>query len=62
MKKMKQDKLIAGRSISEILRRFDKKIKDKWDDTFENGKCIKCSMMCGASSQIDHSRLYENIE
>jgi hypothetical protein len=49
-------------SLDNILDFFDKKIKDKWDDTFENGKCIKCSMMCGASSQIDHSRLYENIE
>ena len=28
MKKMEQDKVIAGRSISEILKRFDKKIKD----------------------------------
>jgi|688.fasta_scaffold08474_20 MoaA/NifB/PqqE/SkfB family radical SAM enzyme len=49
-------------SLDNILDFFDKKVKDKWDDTFENGKCIKCSMMCGASSQIDHSRLYENIE
>ena len=28
MKKMHQDKIIAGRSVSEILKRFDKKIKD----------------------------------
>ena len=28
MKKMAQDKIIAGRSVSEILKRFDKKIKD----------------------------------
>ena len=28
MKKMDQEKVIAGRSISEILKRFDKKIKD----------------------------------
>ena len=28
MKKLNQDKEIAGRSISEILKRFDKKIKD----------------------------------
>ena len=28
MKKIDQDKLVAGRSISEILKRFDKKIKD----------------------------------
>ena len=49
-------------SLDNILDFFDKKIKDKWDDTFEGGKCIKCSMMCGASSQMDHSRLYENIK
>ena len=29
MKKLDQDKEIAGRSISEILKRFDKKIKDQ---------------------------------
>ena len=28
MKKRDQDKMVAGRSISEILIRFDKKIKD----------------------------------
>ena len=28
MKKLDQNKVIAGRSISEILKRFDKKIKD----------------------------------
>lgn len=48
--------------IEDILDFFDKKIKDKWNETFEGGKCIKCSMTCGASSQIDYSRLYENME
>jgi ATP phosphoribosyltransferase regulatory subunit len=38
MKKMEQDKLIAGRSISEILKRFDKKIKDP--RSFNEGKYI----------------------
>ena len=38
MKKMEQDKLIAGRSISEILKRFDKKIKDP--RSFADGKKI----------------------
>ena len=38
MKKMDQDKLVAGRSISEILRRFDKKIKDP--RSFSDGKKI----------------------
>ena len=38
MKKMKQDKIIAGRSISEILKRFDKKIKDP--RSFKEGKKI----------------------
>lgn len=48
--------------IEDILDFFDKKIKDKWEETFEGGKCVKCSMTCGASSQIDYSRLYENME
>jgi hypothetical protein len=48
--------------IEDILNFFDKKIKDKWNETFEGGKCIKCRMTCGASSQIDYSRLYENME
>ena len=38
MKKMDQDKLVAGRSISEILKRFEKKIKDP--RSFNNGKKI----------------------
>ncbi len=38
MKKMEQDKVIAGRSILEILNRFDKKIKDP--RSFNEGKKI----------------------
>jgi ATP phosphoribosyltransferase regulatory subunit len=38
MKKLAQDKMIAGRSISEILKRFDKKIQDP--RSFTNGKKI----------------------
>ena len=38
MKKMSQDKTIAGRSVSEILKRFNKKIKDP--RSFDGGKRI----------------------
>ena len=38
MKKMNQEQIIAGRSISEILKRFDKKIKDP--RSFSDGKKI----------------------
>ena len=38
MKKMDKDKVIAGRSILEILNRFDKKIKDP--RSFNEGKKI----------------------
>ena len=38
MKKFDQNKVIAGRSISEILKRFDKKIKDP--RSFTDGKKI----------------------
>ncbi len=38
MKKMKQEKVVAGRSITEILKRFDKKIKDP--RAFNEGKKI----------------------
>ena len=38
MKKMGQDKIIASRSVSEILKRFDKKIKDP--RSFSEGKEI----------------------
>ena len=38
MKKMKQEKVVAGRSINEILKRFDKKIKDP--RSFDDGKKI----------------------
>ena len=38
MKKMNQNEIVAGRSISEILKRFDKKIKDP--RSFNEGKKI----------------------
>ena len=38
MKKFNQDKVVAGRSISEILKRFDKKIKDP--RSFNDGRQI----------------------
>jgi ATP phosphoribosyltransferase regulatory subunit len=38
MKKMEQEKIVAGRSVSEILKRFDKKIKDP--RSFNEGKKI----------------------
>jgi len=38
MKKMNQNKVIAGRSVAEILKRFDKKIKDP--RLFKEGKMI----------------------
>ena len=38
MKKMNKDKVIAGRSVLEILNRFDKKIKDP--RSFTDGKRI----------------------
>ena len=38
MKRLEQDKVVAGRSISEILKRFDKKIKDP--RSFDDGKKI----------------------
>ena len=38
MKKLDQDKIIAGRSVSEILKRFDKKLKDP--RSFTDGKKI----------------------
>ncbi len=38
MQKMDQDKVVAGRSISEILKRFDKKLKDP--RSFSDGKQI----------------------
>ena len=38
MKKLDQDKIIAGRSISEILKRFEKKLKDP--RSFDDGKKI----------------------
>ena len=38
MKKMDQEQVIAGRSVSEILKRFDKKLKDP--RSFNEGKKI----------------------
>ena len=38
MKKLDQNSIVAGRAVSEILKRFDKKIKDP--RSFDNGKKI----------------------
>ncbi len=64
MKHLSKDKIIAGRSIAEILKRFEKKIKDP--RSFNEGKKIvkiirsflkiKCKL-----SQLD-KKLYEFLE
>ena len=60
MKKMDQDKVVAGRSIAEILRRFDKKIKDprSFDDGKKIVKIIKSFLKINCKlSQIDETLL-----
>ena len=60
MKKMDQDKVIAGRSIAEILRRFDKKIKDprSFDDGKKIVKIIKSFLKINCKlSQLDEKLL-----
>ena len=46
-------------SIDNILKFFDSDIKDNWDKTHITGKCIKCSLNCGKSSEVDYERLYK---
>ena len=60
MKKMDQDKVVAGRSIAEILRRFDKKIKDprSFDDGKKIVKIIKSFLKINCKlSQLDKKLL-----
>ena len=60
MKKMKQDKVVAGRSVSEILKRFDKKIKDprSFDDGKKIVKIIKSFLKINCKlSQLDEKLL-----
>ena len=46
-------------SIDNILKFFDSDIKDNWDKTHITEKCIKCSLNCGKSSEVDYERLYK---
>jgi hypothetical protein len=48
--------------IENILQFFDDRIKKKWSDTFNNGKCIKCSLTCSKSVEFDYNRLYTKFE
>ncbi|MDB2344881.1 ATP phosphoribosyltransferase regulatory subunit [Pelagibacteraceae bacterium] len=60
MKKMDQGKVVAGRSIAEILRRFDKKIKDprSFDDGKKIVKIIKSFLKINCKlSQLDEKLL-----
>jgi len=60
MKKMDQDKVVAGRTITEILRRFDKKIKDprSFDDGKKIVKIIKSFLKINCKlSQLDEKLL-----
>ena len=60
MKKMSQDKVVAGRSIAEILKRFDKKIKDprSFSDGKKMVKIIKLFLKINCKlSQLDEKLL-----
>jgi ATP phosphoribosyltransferase regulatory subunit len=60
MKKMNQDKVVAGRSIAEILKRFDKKIKDprSFSDGKKMVKIIKLFLKINCKlSQLDEKLL-----
>ena len=59
MKKMKQEKVVAGRSISEILKRFDKKIKDP--RSFSEGKKIVKIIRSFLKINCKLSKLNENL-
>jgi len=61
MKKMDQDKVVAGRTITEILRRFDKEIKDprSFDDGKKIVKIIKSFLKINCKlSQLDEKLFY----
>lgn len=45
-------------SLVNILELFDIRIKETWNKKHTEGRCIKCSMQCGVSSQVDTERLF----
>ena len=47
--------------IESILEFFDSELKNKWNYTHEDGKCIKCSLTCGKSVELDSDRLYTQV-
>ena len=59
MKKLNQDQMIAGRPISEILKRFDKKIKDP--RSFTDGKQIVKIIKSFLKINCRLSKLDENL-
>ena len=59
MKNLDQDKVVAGRSISEILKRFDKKIKDP--RSFADGKKIVKIIKSFLKINCKLSELDENL-
>ena len=48
-------------TLENILDLFDIRIKGTWDKSHEQGRCIKCSLQCGISSQVDSKRLYTHV-
>jgi len=49
---------IATNSFKNIMELLDDRFISKWDKTHLEGRCIKCSMMCGQSSGVDTDRLF----
>jgi MoaA/NifB/PqqE/SkfB family radical SAM enzyme len=56
----KYDCNLRTNSMDNILEFFDKAIEGTWGLKHEEGRCIKCSLNCGKSSEVDYNRLYTN--
>lgn len=45
-------------TFSSIMKLIDETFVNKWENTHEEGRCLKCSIQCGRVHQSNSSRLY----
>lgn len=45
-------------TFENIMKLIDEKFVNKWQNTHEEGKCVKCSIQCGRVHQSNSTRLY----
>ena len=54
----KEDFSLQTNTFENIMKLFDEKFVNKWENTHEEGRCLKCSIQCGRIHQSNSTRLY----